>query len=250
MGDGRLRFVGKTVLVTGGSGGIGFHIAKHFLEEGAKVGAHYHDDRDGAERLLEMAGAGQVRLFQADFTHSEQVLGLWDEFIAWTGTIDVLVNNAGSTIKPAPLDELTEESWDSAFQVNAKAPFLLSRAAMRVMKEKSFGRIINISSIGVKFGGGPTTLAYSASKAALEAVNRSLAKEGASHNVLVNAIRAGVTDTKFHERLGRTDLVKRTQSIPLKRLAMPQEIAGVVLFLASDASSFITGSTIPVAGGE
>ena len=248
--DDREMLKGKVALVTGSNSGIGFQVAKSFLEKGAKVGAHYRQGRSGVDRLMEIAQEGQCRIFRADFTESKQVLGLWDNFIAWAGTIDILVNNAGAATRPAPLDELTEASWDSTFQVNAKAPFFLSRAAMRVMKEKSFGRIINMSSIGVKFGGGPTTLVYSASKAALEAVTRSLAKEGASHNVLVNAIRVGVTDTEFHERMGRDDLGERAQLIPLKRLAEPQEIAGVALFLASDASSYITGTIVPVAGGE
>ena len=240
----------KYALVTGGSGGIGFSIVKRFLEEGAFVGVHYCHDKEGAEKLVAMAQPGQCRAFQADFSESQQVLSLWDRFFDWSGTIDVLVNSAGAASQPALLNDLTEETWDQTFQVNTKAPFLLSRAAMTIMKQSLTGRIINISSIGVKFGGGPTTLAYSASKAALEAVTRSLAKEGAPYNVLVNAIQAGVTDTPFHQRLGRTTLSDRAKLVPLKRAARPEEIANAVLFLASDASSYTTGTILPVAGGE
>ena len=148
------------------------------------------------------------------------------------------------------MDELDENAWDTTFQVNVKAPWLLSRASLLIMTQQGAGRIINISSIGVKFGGGITTVHYSASKAALEALTKSFAKAGATSNVLVNTVRAGVTDTAFHERIGRTDLSSRAELIPLQRLAQPSEISAAVLFLASDQSSYITGTTLTVAGGE
>ena len=240
----------KWVLVTGASSGIGFQIASDFLKLGASVGAHYCRDQAGARRLLDYAAPRRCKVFQADFSSSEEILRLWDEFMAWSGRIDVLVNNAGEAPQPAPLRELTEEAWDKTFQVNVKAPFLLSRAALPVMSNQRWGRIINISSIGVKFGGSPITIHYSASKAALEAITRSFAKEGAPFNVLVNAVRAGVTDTPLHQKVGRGDLSGRIALIPLKRLAEPREISNVVLFLASEESSFITGTVVTVAGGE
>lgn len=237
-------------LVTGASGGIGFEIARKLLEKDVSVGVHYCRNREAAERLVAMAQDGRCKIFQADFSSSRQVMQLWSEFIDWGGTIGILVNNAGGVPEGMPLDSLTEDAWDQTFQVNVKAPFLLSQAAMAVMRERNWGRIINVSSIGVKFGGGSTTAHYSASKAALEAITRSFAKEGASHNVLVNAVRAGVTDTPFHEKIGRDNLSDRAKLIPLKRLAHPREIADVVLFLASEAASYITGSIVPVSGGE
>jgi 3-oxoacyl-[acyl-carrier protein] reductase len=118
------------------------------------------------------------------------------------------------------------------------------------MQEQRSGRIINISSIGVQFGGGVNSVHYSASKAALEALTLSFAKAGAPYNVLVNTVRAGVTDTPFHEKIGRDDLTDRANLIPKKRIAKPEGISNSVLFLASDSSSFITGSTLTVAGGE
>jgi len=246
--QGRLK--DKFALITGAGSGIGFHIAKEFLAQGANVGVHYHHSREGAERLLGIAQKDRCKLLQADFSESHQVLRLWDEFLGWSGTIDILVNNAGEVTKPVPLSKLTEEILDKTFQINMKAPILLSQVAVEVMKQKGWGRIVNISSIGVKFGGGPMTAHYSASKAALEAVMFSFAKEGASHNILVNAIRAGVTDTPLHQKMGRTDLSERTKLIPLGRMAQPEEIAHAALFLASEESSFITGSILSVAGGE
>jgi 3-oxoacyl-[acyl-carrier protein] reductase len=241
---------GKRVLVTGASSGIGAEVARQFLADGAWVGVHYCNDKAGAERVAGGESSGRAHIFQADFSESQQVHHLWDEFISWAGSGDVLVNNAADPVRPMPLDQFCEATWDRAFQINVKAPVILSRLAMAGMKEKGWGRVINISSVGVKFGGGATTAHYSASKAALEAVTRSLAKEGAAHNVLVNAVQAGVTATPLHAKIGRQDLSGRAELIPLKRVAQPSEIAHVVLFLASEGSSFVTGGIVPVAGGE
>jgi len=243
---------GKHALITGASSGIGFSVARRFLEEGACVGAHFHTNGTMAERLVAMADAGQCATFMADFSHRCEVLNLWSAFIRWSGTIDILVNNAGAVIGPAPIDGITDVAWDSTFAINLTAPFLLSRAALAVMKKKLSGRIISISSVGVKFGGSPETAHYSASKAALEAISSSFVKAAAPYNVLVNIIRAGVTDTSFHQKIGRSasGLAARAQLIPLKRLAKAEEIAEAVVFLASEGSSYITGAVLTVAGGE
>jgi NAD(P)-dependent dehydrogenase (short-subunit alcohol dehydrogenase family) len=148
------------------------------------------------------------------------------------------------------LENLTDEEWDRTFQVNLKAAFQLSRAAFPIMSKKKNGRIINISAGGWKYGGGKNTLHFGASKAALEALTMAFAKIGAPHNVLVNAIRPGVTDTPFHKKIGRNDLSGRINLVPLKRLAKPSEISHTVLFLASSKSSFITNTIISVTGGE
>ena len=134
--------------------------------------------------------------------------------------------------------------------MNVKAPWLLSRAAIDIMSKQGYGRIVNISSVGVKFDGSIATMHYSASKGALETLTMSFAKAGAPHNVLVNAVRAGVTDTEFHAKLNRPDLSKRINLVPLKRLAEPKEIAEAVLFLAGNQSSYVTGTILTVAGGE
>jgi len=242
----------KYVLVTGASSGIGFQIAKDFLLEGAFVGVHYCNNLKGAKRLLKYAKNKQCKIFKSDFSSSKEVSALWNEFILWSkGRIDVLVNNAGF-VKPMPLENLSEEEWDKTFQVNLKTPFQLSRAAFPIMSKKKNGRIINISSGGWKYGGGKATVHYGASKAALEALTMAFAKIGAPHNVLVNAIRPGVTKTPHHKKIGRNrnDLLARVNLVPLKRLAEPSEISNMVLFLASSKSSFTTNTIISVAGGE
>jgi NAD(P)-dependent dehydrogenase (short-subunit alcohol dehydrogenase family) len=245
-----MLFKGKYALVTGASGGIGFQIASRMLEEGAAVGAHYNANPAHVERLLSMASPGQCKAFRSELSDPRQVTELWEQFLRWAGSIDILVNCAAEVTRAAPTADPTTEQWERAFRVNVIAPFTLSRVAMSEMRKRRSGRIINISSIGVKFGGGAGTVHYSASKAALEAVTISLAKEGAPDNVLVNAIRAGVVDTSLHGKLGRSDLSDRIKTIPLKRPAEAREIAEAVLFLASPSSSYITGTVLPVSGGE
>ena len=242
----------KYVLVTGASSGIGFQIAKDFLLEGAFVGVHYCNNLKGAKRLLKYAKNKQCKIFKSDFSSSKEVSALWNEFILWSkGHIDVLVNNA-SFGKFISFENLSEEDWDRTFQVNLKAAFQLSRAAFPIMSKKKNGRIINISSGGWKYGGGKASVHYGASKAALEALTMAFAKIGAPHNVLVNAIRPGVTKTPHHKKIGRNrnDLSARVNLVPLKRLAEPSEISNMVLFLASSKSSFITNTIISVTGGE
>ena len=234
----------KYVLVTGANSGTGFEIAKNFLLEGARVGVHHYRDQAGAMRLLKYAKPGQCEIFQADFSDSKEVFSLWQEFVSWSrGRIDVLVNNAAAIGQ-------TNEDWDMVFQVNAKAPFLLSKLAFGIMSKQKWGRIINLSSLSVKSGGSLDVLHYSASKAALESVTRSFAKAGARFNVLVNAVRPGVTDSPLHKKLAKNDPSFRISAIPLKRFALPKEIADVVIFLAGRKSSFITNAIIEVSGGK
>ena len=240
----------KYTLVTGASSGIGFQIAKDFLLEGAFVGIHYSKNLKGAKRLLKYGKNNQCKIFKSDFSNSNEISTLWNEFSLWSKRrIDVLVNNA-SFVKPVSLENLSEEEWDKTFQVNLKAAFQLSREAFSIMSKKKNGRIINISSGGWKYGGGRDTIHYSVSKAALEALTIAFAKRGAPHNVLVNAIRPGATKTPFHKKIGRKDLSARINLIPLKRLAKPSEISNTVLFLAGSKSSFITNTIINVTGGE
>lgn len=242
-------FAGRVALVTGASGGIGSAIVRRLLEEGAFVAAHYRSNRESAQALERLA-PGRCRAFCADFSRTGEPLRLWEEFLTWKGTIDVLVNNAGAAPTPLPLEALTEEALDTSWTVNVKAPFLLCQAALPVMAHRGSGRIVNLSSIGVKFGGGLQTAHYSMAKAALEALTLSFAKAGAARGVLVNAVRVGVTDTSFHTKLGQTDLSSRSKLIPLGRPAQPPEIAEAVLFLASRLNTYTTGAILPVAGGE
>ena len=125
------------------------------------------------------------------------------------------------------------DSWDKTFHLNARAPFFLAQSAFEYMKDHGGGKIINISSISVKYGGSSQTLHYGAAKSVLETVTLGLSKAGARHNILVNTVRGGFIDTPMHQKLGRNNLEKRISMIPLKRAGSPKDMAGMILFLAS-----------------
>ena len=242
---------GKKVLVTGASGGIGSVIAHLFAECGAVVGLHHNQSEkevDQVVREIEKKG-GHGASFQADLT-ADSTEDVVRSFIDMFGGIDVLVNNAGAVVGAKDFLDLDEESWDKTFRLNARAPFFLAQNAFKHMKDHKGGKIINISSISVKYGGSAQTLHYGAAKSALETVTLGLSKAGAKHNILVNTVRGGFIDTPMHQKLGRTNIEKRIEMIPLKKAGKPRDVAGMVLFLASEAGDFITGETFTVAGGD
>ena len=242
----------KRVLITGASGGIGQSISRLFAGSGAKVGIHYNQNRNDAEALaLEIRkNNGEAVCFQADLL-SQSSLSLFEDFVLRFGGIDVLVNNAGAVFGFKEFLDLDESSWRDTHKINSEVPFFLSQKAFAHMKDHSGGKIINISSIAVKYGGSSKSLHYGAAKAALEAMTIGLARAGAPYNILVNVIRAGFIDTSFHEKLGtEKDTTNRINLIPLKRAGKPEDVADMVLFLASESGDFITGEVLTIAGGD
>lgn len=243
-------FQNKYVLVTGSSSGIGYHVAKDFLKRGCYVGVHYNKNQKGAKNLLKMSKNDKCKIFKSDFSHSFDILKLWKNYSKWSkNKIDFLINNAGYA-KPMDFYKLSEKEWDKALTINLKSTFLLSKLAIKVMSKKRDGRIVNISSGGWQYGGGSKTVHYSVSKAAIEALTLATSKIGVKNNVLVNAIRPGATKTNFHKKMGRKNLVARTNLVPLKRMAQPEEISNAVIFLCDEKSSFITNSILDIRGGE
>jgi 3-oxoacyl-[acyl-carrier protein] reductase len=242
----------KNVLITGASGGIGAATARLFASYGARIGLHYRRNRDAAEALrAELTqGGAEVELFQGDFLEPGSCTALMKACLERFGMIHVLINNAGAVVGPCDLAELNGRSWDDTFVINAKAPFFLAQQAFLHMKQRGGGRIINISSVGVKYGGSAQTLHYAAAKAALETITTGMAKAGARYGILVNCIRAGFIDTPIHQKVGRVDIEERVRMIPLGRAGQPIDVAQAALFLASDASGFITGEVLTVAGGD
>ena len=147
--------------------------------------------------------------------------------------------------------ELDETSWSKTYRLNTQAPFFLAQKSFTYMEKQGGGKIINISSIAAKYGGSPKSLHYGVAKAALEAMTIGLARFGAPHNILVNAIRGGFIDTQFQRRFTKgKDLKSRIDLIPLKRSGRPGDIAHAVLYLASEAGNFVTGEILTVAGGD
>jgi NAD(P)-dependent dehydrogenase (short-subunit alcohol dehydrogenase family) len=236
----------KTVLITGANSGIGLATVKRFLQGDYIVLAHYHTRKNNLDEVQ----SKNLHTIQADFCEVNDIHNLFDSCLAISPNIDILVNNAGMYSPAETLEMLSLEAIDQTFQVNLKAPFILSQRAFDIMKKNQWGRIVNISSIGVKYGGSPTTMHYTMSKAALESMTLSFCKAGAPYNILVNAIRAGLTNTNLHSNNPGKDMTARVQLIPLKRMAVPEEIAESAHFLASEKSNYITGTIMTVAGGE
>ena len=245
-----LRLDGKTALVTGAGRGIGYEIANVLPAAGARVVAHYRSSRAGVEKLLAEYGKDRVFPVQADFEEPGAPSKVFDAARSWAGPIEILVNNAAWVESVPSIDEVDEALLTRSLQVNSVAPFMLTKLVIKEMRALKSGRIVAISSIGVKYVGSSQTPHYMVSKAALEAGMLALAKSAAPEGVLVNVIRAGVTRTSAHARLGRDDISGREKMIPLRRAAEPSEIANAVLFLVSPLNTFITGTIVPVAGGE
>ena len=249
---------GKRVLVTGASSGIGEATAKIFSEHGALVGVHYNANLKAAREVAEYCRkkAGRAEIFQADLTRKKAGENLIKTFVKKFGGIDVLVNNAGSCREYKHWNELNENDLDETFTLHAKAPFFLMQEAFKDMKKRKWGRIINVSTVSIKHAG-TQNMHYYSSKAALEAMAKGLVREGVKHNVLVNVVRCGIIDTPMRSKIrgypGNNDpkkLAERIALVPLNRMGQPDEVARMVLFLASAGGDFITGETFSVAGGE
>lgn len=246
------RLSDKRILVTGASSGIGSATAELLAKEGAVVGIHYNKNKEAAYKLQERIrrAGGKAEVLEADLLIKESRDRLIAHAIRTLGWLDALINNAGGVMRPASVWELSESAWRQTFMLNVESPFFLAQAALAHMRTARGGKIINISSIGVKFGGSPQTLHYAAAKSALETVTRGLAKAAAPYGIMVNAIRPGVTSTAFHAGKTRAEWQARVNLIPLKRACSPKDIAGMVLYLLSPAANGITGQVFTVSGGE
>lgn len=245
------ELAGKVCVVTGAAGGMGQAITRLFSSEGGRIAAV---DRD--RQRLESAGADlraqgvDVRSYEVDISREDQVVPLARDVERDFGRIDVLINNAGvSHLGPSMSYPL--EAWRESLDVMATGVFLCSRELAKPMRAQGSGTIVNISSINATVGF-PMRLAYSAAKAAVNAITQGLAIEWAGYGIRVNGIAPGVTDTPMVREAiadGFIDLPAYLKRTPLRRLGRPDDIAQVALFLASPRSGFITGQTIVADGG-
>jgi NAD(P)-dependent dehydrogenase (short-subunit alcohol dehydrogenase family) len=242
---------GRRALVTGAASGIGAAIAALLARAGAGL---ILVDQDG-DRLRRVQrdvenGGGSASVAVLDVGDSVAVNALVDDAIADGRAVDILVSNAGIAHK-LKLHEITDSEWDRVLDTNLRGCFNFARALLPHMQERRYGRMITVSSINAKTGGGiMSTSAYATSKAGILGLTKGLAREGAPYGVLANAVVPGLIDTPMTARgLSREAFDAAVETIPLKRVGMPDDVAGAVLFLASPFAAYMTGAVIYVTGG-
>jgi 3-oxoacyl-[acyl-carrier protein] reductase len=239
----------KVAVVTGGSRGIGRAIALELARRGAKIVVNYNKSPEAAEAVVNeiKATGGQAASFQADVADSASAQNLIKFAIDTFGDLHILVNNAGIT-RDMLIMMMSEQDWDAVLDTNLKSTFSCSKAAVKYMMRKRYGRIINIASVAGQMGN-PGQTNYSASKAGQIGFTKALAREVAARNVTVNAIAPGFVDTEILSSMSPEILEAALKLVPLGRKGKPEEIAYAVAFLASDQAAYITGQTLGVDGG-
>jgi len=241
---------GKKVLVTGSSSGIGQATAVMFCQQGCFVGVHYFRTKQGGEKTLERVRQNSdAVLLCADMRDEKQVCEMLKRFTDSADGIDILVNNAGSLIDRQPFETATLDYHEDVYATNVRSVFLATRSALPYLK-KSKGCIVNVGSVAGHHGGGPGAGIYAGAKAAVAAETIAMAKEFGPYGIRVNTVLPGLIETRFHERFStaerRRTVAKQT---PLGRNGTAEDVAKVILFLASQAAGFITGEYIAVNGG-
>jgi NAD(P)-dependent dehydrogenase (short-subunit alcohol dehydrogenase family) len=243
----RIDLNGRAAVVTGGAQGFGKAIAERFVASGAKVAIWDHD-KALADKTAQTIG-NAVSAFKVDVTDSAAVEKSRDDTLKAFGKIDILVNNAGiaginKTVWETDLDE-----WRKVLRINLDGPFICCKAIVPTMISQSYGRIVNIASIAGKEGN-PNAAHYSASKAGLIALTKSLGKELASHNILVNAVTPAAAKTAIFDQLTQQHIDFMLSKIPKNRFVLVEEVAAMVAWLASEDCAFSTGAVFDISGGR
>ncbi|MFB0506653.1 MAG: SDR family NAD(P)-dependent oxidoreductase [Thermodesulfobacteriota bacterium] len=240
----------RVALVTGAGRGIGKAIALAFAGEKAHVVINDICPKDELEKLAgDISALGvQSMAIQADVTQSDQVKEMIGQIEENFGRLDILVNNAG-IIRRGTIETVTEEDWDQVIRVNLKGTFNCSKAVVAIMKRQRMGKIINVSSVAGKTGDITSAPGYGPSKAAIDALTKTLARELAPYGINVNAVAPHAIETEMSAQWSEEKRKSIIEAIPLKRLGTPEDVAQAVLFLASDNANFITGEILDVNGG-
>ena len=245
-----MRLEGRIALVTGAARGIGGAIAEAFARETAQVIINDVLEKEDLDRVADEISASEVRCLaiRADVGDSKQVRDMMDQIEKTFNRLDILVNNAG-IIRRGSIETVTEDEWDQVIQVNLKGAFNCCKTAADIMINQRSGKIINVSSIAGKTGDITSAPGYGPSKAAMDALTKTLARQLAAYGINVNGVAPHAIETDMSSEWSEEKRKAIIESIPLKRLGQPQEVADAVLFLASDKAGFITGEILDVNGG-
>lgn len=248
-----MDFTGKVALVTGGASGIGEAATRAFARAGAKVAFTYISsgaEANALEEEIRKAG-GQALAIRADLTKQDETDAAFAAVLRAFGTLDVVFTNAGGILQRTGTTASTLDLWQRTFDLNVMSTYLTCQAAVKIMTEKRSGAIVTMSSLAAMDGGGPGALHYASSKGAIVTYTRALAKELGPLGIRVNGVAPGLIDTRFHVQFntpeGRRSAVEGT---PLRREGTAEDVANLVLFLASDKAAFITGETVQINGGR
>ena len=238
---------GKVVLVTGAGRGMGKAIAERLTEEGARVAVTDIDEKSAVSTAAALQSAAGFRL---DITVADEVTRCVDQITAALGPVDALVNNAGWDLL-APFLDTDEDLWERLIDINLRGPIRMTKAVLPQMVERQSGRIVNIASDAGRVGSSGESV-YSACKAGIIGFGKTVAREVARYGITVNAICPGPTDTALLQEVAQANeklIEALKRSIPMRRIGLPEDIAGAVAFMVSDDAGFITGQTLSVSGG-
>jgi 3-oxoacyl-[acyl-carrier protein] reductase len=244
-----MKLRNRVAMITGGAKGIGKAIALTLVREGAKV-ALVDIDREGLAALKNEIEKrkGETIAVSCDITESAEVKAMVEQVQKAFGRIDILVNNAG-IIRRGTIETVTEEDWDRVIEVNLKGTFNCCKAVVQIMRQQGYGKIVNVSSIAGKMGDITSAPGYGSSKAAVDALTKTLARQLAGYGINVNGVAPHAIETEMSAQWSEERRREVIASIPLGRLGRPEDVAEAVLFLASDQAAFITGEIIDVNGG-
>lgn len=247
-----MRLHNKVAIITGGSRGIGAGIAEKFCEEGASVVINYKSSQEQANNLCQglqnRFGKERAMTFKADVTKVHEINAMFSQVFEHYQCIDILINNAGINQREH-FEAITEEAWDSIFDVNLKGPFLCCQSIFPIFKRQNHGRIINISSVAGQYHG-PKTVHYAVSKAGLNSLTKVIARYGAEHNIFVNAVAPGLIPTEQTYDEINSDAGNQVLAMTLlKKAGKIQDVASACLFLAEEQQQYMTGQVLAVSGG-
>lgn len=246
----------RAMLITGASAGIGAAVARLAARDGWDVGVGYNSDAAGAEAVVEAARAAGARAeaFRADVADAAAIARMFADFEAAFGRMAAFVNNAGIVAPPARFEDIGAERLERMLRVNLLGAMIAAQHAIRAMSKRHGGRggaIVNVSSVAALKGGPGEYVDYGTTKGGIDTLTRGLALELAAEGVRVNAVRPGIIATKIHAKGAQPDRVERlAPQVPMRRAGTAEEVAEAILWLCSDASSYVTGSFIDVAGAR